>query len=191
MGDDLFDVNSQWYLAFRKAAWKAIGAMAIQKLAGWAVFQIHARPNETVEMFLRWLSRTGGGLIVLLNLGGRQTTAREQFLLHMARIFVDHMADTVFNSSKPDTVPDVVKPLVAQSLALPAPTTVTEGVNQNHGNAVINRFGKQIVINNPVRRMTQAKKDKVAQPKMTPEERKQKKKEYMAQKRAEVKQAAQ
>ena len=186
MGDDLIDVNSQWYLAFRKAAWKAIGAMAIQKLAGWAVYQLHARPNETVEMFLRWLSRTGGGLVVLLNLGGRQTTAKEQFLLHMARIFVDHMADTVFNSSKPDTVPDVVKPLVTQSLALSAPTTITEGVNQNHGNAVINRFGKQIVINNPVRRMTKAKKEL----KMTPEERKHKKKAYMAQKRAEAKQAA-
>ncbi len=95
---------------------------------------------------------------------------------------------TVFNSSKPDTVPDVVKPLVTKSLALSAPTTVTE-VNQNHGNAVINRFGKQIVINNPVRRMTQAKKDRVTQLKMTPEERKQKKKAYMAQKRAEAKQA--
>ena len=63
---------------------------------------------------------------------------------------------------------------------------VNQGVNQNQGNAVINRFAKQIVINNPVRRMTQAKKDKSKQ---TPEERKQKKKEYMAQKRAQYKQA--
>ena len=177
--------DDQWALALRKAAWKAIMAMSIQKLAGWAVYQIHARPNETVEKFLRFASRAVGGMAVLINIGGRETTAKEQFMLQMARIFVDHMADTVFNSAKPESIMDLVKPL-----ALPAPIavqsqTVNEGVNQNLGHAVVNRFAKQIVINNPVKRMTKAKKEM----KMTPEERKQKKKEYMAQKRAEAKQA--
>jgi hypothetical protein len=85
-------------------------------------------------------------------------------------------------------MPDYMAPLLQQTQSI-APVTqagTNQGVNQNLGTAVVNRFAKQIVINNPVRRMTKAKKEL----KMTPEERKQKKKEYMAQKRAEAKQAA-
>jgi hypothetical protein len=172
--------------AFKAAAWRAIITMATQKLAGWAVYQLHARPSATVEMFLRWLARSGGFLLMSVKVGERDLTNKESAMMYVARLFVDHVADTVFNSSKPESILDFVKPL-----ALPAPVavqsqTVNEGVNQNLGTAVVNRFAKQIVINNPVRRMTKAKKEL----KMTPEERKQKKKEYMAQKRAEAKQAA-
>ena len=108
-------------------------------------------------------------------------------MYQVARIFLDTVSNRIYDSSA-GPMPDYIAPLLqqTQSIAPVAQAGTNQGINQNLGHAVVNRFAKQIVINNPVRRMTKAKKEL----KMTPEERKQKKKEYMAQKRAEAKQAA-
>jgi len=91
MADDL-----EWSAAFRLVASKAIMVMAVQKLAAAAVYQLHQRPSETLERFLRFISKSVGGMSLLMNLGGRVTTYKEQVLLLLARQFIDHMADTIY-----------------------------------------------------------------------------------------------
>ena len=85
----------------------------------------------------------------------------------------------------------VSQDVVLSSSQIANEAVTNQGVQQLQGNATINRFAKQIIINNPVQRMAAAKgavkQLKPKKVKMTPEERKMKKASYMAQKRSEEK----
>jgi hypothetical protein len=175
-------MDPKTWAAIGNAAARFIVIAAMQKGLSKIAYNVESNPGAWTKAFGRWLTRSVGGIAFTIRLAA--DTDLDGWMYQVARIFLDAVSDRIYDSSEA-SAPDYLVPL----LAMNAPVThavTNQGINQNQGNAVINRFAKQIVINNPVRRMTQAKKEL----KMTPEERKQKKKAYMAQKRAEAKQAA-
>jgi hypothetical protein len=178
-------MDPKTWASIGNAAARFIIIAAMQKGLSKIAYQVESNPGAWTKAFGRWLTRSVGGLAFAIRL--QADTDLDGWMYQVARIFLDTVSNRIYDSSA-GSMPDYMAPLLQQTQSI-APVTqagTNQGVNQNLGTAVVNRFAKQIVINNPVRRMTKAKKEL----KMTPEERKQKKKEYMAQKRAEAKQAA-
>jgi hypothetical protein len=182
-------MDPKTWAAIGNASVRFIIIAAMQKGLSKIAYEVDSNPGAWTKAFGRWLTRSVGGLAFAVRL--QADTDMDGWMYQVARIFLDTVSNRIYDSSA-GPMPDYIAPLLQQTQSI-APVTqagTNQGVNQNQGTATINRFAKQIIINNPVSRMTKAKKDRVMQLKMTPEERKQKKKEYMAQKRAEAKQAA-
>ena len=192
---------------------KILVAIAVQKGLGWMAYQIDANPSVWMSAFGKFLARHLSSGTMLIH-PAKQFT-QSWWALHAARIFIEAVSDRVYDSSgRP--IPDFLMPLanviaaarrspstyptmqgmVSQDVVLSSSQIANEavtnqGVQQLQGNATINRFAKQIIINTPVQRMAAAKgavkQLKPRNVKMTPEERKMKKASYMAQKRSEEK----